>query len=53
MREFIYGVILGSASIYLFNYFDAPGILDYLNSSTASAVNSTSGYSRGSEKAKK
>lgn len=53
MREFIYGVILGSASIYLFNYFDAPGILDYLNSATASAVHSTSGYSKGSEKAAK
>jgi len=52
MREFIYGVILGSATIYLYTYFDAPGILDYLNSATASAVQSTSGYSRGSQKAK-
>lgn len=51
MREFIYGVILGSASIFLFNRFDAPGILDYLNDATSSAVKSTSGYSRGSDKA--
>jgi len=48
MREFIYGLIVGSAVIYLFNYFDAPGILAYLNSATASAVQSTSGYSQGS-----
>lgn len=48
MREFIYGVILGSACIYLFTKFDAPGILAYLNSSTASAVKSTHGYSDGS-----
>ena len=53
MREFIYGLILGSAAIYLFNRFDAPGILDYLNSSTAAAVQSTHGYSQGSDKAKK
>jgi hypothetical protein len=51
MREFIYGVILGSASIYLFNYFDAPGILDFLNNATASAVQSTSGYSDGAPNA--
>lgn len=48
MREFIYGLLLGSASIYLFNYFDAPGILNYLNGATASAVQSTHGYSQGS-----
>jgi hypothetical protein len=48
MREFVYGLILGSSCIYLFNYFDAPGILDYLNSATASAVTSTHGYSAGS-----
>jgi hypothetical protein len=53
MREFIYGLILGSAAIYLFNRFDAPGILAYLNNSTASAVNSTHGYSQGSERAAK
>jgi hypothetical protein len=53
MREFIYGLILGSAAIYLFNYFDAPGILDYLNDATASAVKSTSGYSQGSPNKKK
>jgi hypothetical protein len=44
MREFIYGVILGAATIYLYNYFDAPGILAYLNRATADAVKSTSGY---------
>jgi hypothetical protein len=44
MREFFYGLILGAASLYCYNYFDAPGILDYLNSATASAAKSTSGY---------
>lgn len=48
MREFIYGLILGSALIYAYNYFDAPGILAYLNSATESAVHSTHGYSDGS-----
>jgi len=48
MREFIYGLILGSVAVYLYNRFDAPGILDYLNSATASAVQSTHGYSNGS-----
>lgn len=48
MREFVYGLILGSACIYMFNYFDAPGMLDYLNGATASAVKSTHGYSAGS-----
>ncbi len=44
MREFFYGLILGAASMFLFEYFDAPGVLDYLNSATKSAVDSTSGY---------
>lgn len=44
MREFFYGLILGAASIYCYHHFDAPGMLDYLNSATASAVKSTSGY---------
>lgn len=44
MREFIYGLLLGAMSMYLFEYFDAPGVLHYLNSATQSAVESTSGY---------
>lgn len=44
MREFFYGLILGAASLYCYHYFDAPGILEYLNNATASAVKSTSGY---------
>jgi hypothetical protein len=48
MREFIYGVILGAATLYAYKYFDAPGIFAYLNNATASAVKSTSGYSNGS-----
>lgn len=46
MREFLYGVVLGIAAMYLFEYFDAPGVLAYLNSATQSAVQSTHGYSR-------
>lgn len=40
----MYGVILGASTMWLFEYLDAPGILDYLNSATKSAVESTSGY---------
>jgi hypothetical protein len=46
VREFFYGVILGAAAMYLFEYFDAPGVLAYLNSATQSAVQSTHGYNR-------
>lgn len=44
MREFLYGLVLGAALMYGFEYFDAPGILAYLNSATEYAVESTSGY---------
>jgi hypothetical protein len=44
VREFIYGLVLGAASLYLFEYFDAPGVLAYLNAATETAVESTSGY---------
>ncbi len=44
MREFVYGVILGATAMWMFEYFDAPGVLSYLNSATESAVESTSGY---------
>jgi hypothetical protein len=47
MREFFYGLILGAASLYCYRYFDAPGILSYLNSATSAAVESTHGYSAG------
>lgn len=50
MREFVYGVILGATSMYLFEYFDAPGVLTYLNAATKSAVESTSGYGGTSQK---
>lgn len=46
MREFFYGVILGASAMYLFEYFDAPGVLAFLNSATQSAVQSTHGYTR-------
>ncbi|HVN86338.1 MAG TPA: hypothetical protein VMW17_16005 [Candidatus Binatia bacterium] len=51
MREFIYGLILGAASLYCYRYFDAPGILAYLNNATTYAVESTHGYG-GSSSAK-
>lgn len=44
MREFFYGLFFGAMSIYCYHHFDAPGVLDYLNGATASAVKSTSGY---------
>ena len=52
MREFFYGLILGAAFLYCYRYFDAPGILSYLNNATSSAVESTHGYSVGSDRAK-
>ncbi len=44
MRQFIYGVILGAAALYLYERFDPPALLAYLNAATESAVKSTSGY---------
>lgn len=44
MRQFIYGVILGLGAMFAYERLDPPAILDYLNSATASAVKSTSGY---------
>ena len=46
MREFFYGAILGAAAMWCFEYFDAPGVLAYLNSATEAAVESTRGYTR-------
>jgi len=44
VREFFYGLILGAALLYLYEYFDAPGVLAYLNGATEAAVESTAGY---------
>jgi hypothetical protein len=44
VRQFIYGLILGAASMYLYERLDPPAILSYLNAATESAVESTSGY---------
>lgn len=52
MREFFYGLIIGAAVVYGYTYFDAPGMVAYLNGATESAVKSTSGYG-GKEKVEK
>ncbi len=44
MRQFIYGVILGAASMYCYVRLDPPKVLAYLNAATKSAVESTHGY---------
>jgi uncharacterized membrane protein len=44
VRQLIYGLILGAASMYLYERLDPPAILAYLNAATESAVESTSGY---------
>lgn len=44
MRQFIYGLILGAATMYAYERLDPPKILAYLNSATQSAVESTHGY---------
>jgi hypothetical protein len=50
VRQFIYGLILGAASMYLYERLDPPAILAYLNAATESAVQSTSGYGGGHKK---
>ena len=49
MRQFIYGMIIGAAAMFLYARFDPPRVLAYLNSATEYAVKSTSGYG-GSQK---
>jgi hypothetical protein len=44
MREFVYGMIVGAGVMYGYRYFDAPGVLAYLNQATQSAVEATHGY---------
>jgi len=44
VRQFIYGMIIGAGFMYAYERLDPPSILAYLNSATASAVRSTSGY---------
>lgn len=44
MRQFLYGLILGAAVMYAYEYLDVPGLIDYLNSFTQSAAESTHGY---------
>jgi len=44
MRQFIYGLILGAATMFAYERLDPPAILAYLNAATESAVDSTSGY---------
>jgi hypothetical protein len=44
VRQFIYGVILGAASMYMYERLDPPAILAYLNAATDTAIQSTSGY---------
>ncbi len=44
MRQFVYGLILGLAAMYVYARLDPAKILDYLNAATESAVKSTSGY---------
>ncbi len=44
MRQFIYGVIIGAFAMFAYARLDPPAVLSYLNSLTASAVQSTSGY---------
>lgn len=50
MRQFIYGVLCGLAFWYAYERLDPPAIFAYLNSATADAVKSTSGYGGGHKK---
>jgi hypothetical protein len=44
MRDFIYGVIIGAATMFCYVRLDPPTVLAYLNQATSSAVQSTHGY---------
>jgi hypothetical protein len=44
VRQFLYGLILGVASMYCYARLDPVMILDYLNDATQYAVQSTRGY---------
>lgn len=44
MREFFYGLIIGSAMMYGYEYLDVPTIWAYLNGATEYATQSTAGY---------
>ena len=44
MRQFLYGVILGAATMLCYARLDPPKVLAYLNQATMSAVESTHGY---------
>jgi len=44
VRQFVYGIIFGLAFWYAYERLDPPAIFAYLNSATADAVKSTSGY---------
>ena len=44
MRQFIYGVILGAATMFCYARVDPPKVLAYLSQATKSAVESTHGY---------
>jgi hypothetical protein len=44
VREFFYGLVIGAGAMFAYEYFDAPGLLAYLNSATDYAVKSTAGY---------
>lgn len=44
MRQFLYGLILGVASMYCYARLDPAAILAYLSNATEYAVESTRGY---------
>ena len=44
VRQFIYGLVLGTAAMYCYARLDIPKMFAYLNSATQSAVESTHGY---------
>lgn len=44
MRQFIYGLILGAATMFAYERLDPLAVFAYLNAATESAVKSTSGY---------
>ena len=40
----MYGVILGTAAMWCWEYLDIPAVFAYLNAATEYAVKSTAGY---------
>jgi len=47
MREYIYGLVIGLASLYCWEYFDVPGMWAYLTDATEQNAKISGGIGKG------